>query len=141
MSILVIGPSEKAAIEAAIVMARLNPTPLETVNAHGRNHTKQLMLADIPQETREKLRPRSQQVILGTYRAAFSFENQPGGLCRHLSVSSPHAGKVPIPEVMGIIAVAFGFSGWPLLKREGMVWTEEFLPGHMAINVLELDHE
>lgn len=140
MSILVIGPSEKAAIKVALDAARDDPTPLEIVAAHGKSHTKNLMFADIPEKTRNELRPRSKQVMLGTYRAAISFEHQPGGLCRHLSVSSHQAGKVPLPEVMGMIAVEFGFSGWPL-KRDGMVWAEEFLPGHMAINVLELDHE
>jgi hypothetical protein len=78
--------------------------------------------------------------MLGTYRAAISFEEQPAGILRHLSVASHAKGKVPGIEVVAMVVEAFGFSGWPLV-RPGRIWLEEFEPGHMAVNVLELDYD
>jgi hypothetical protein len=88
-------------------------------------------------------------VMLGTYRAAISFEHQPAGLMRHLSVSSRAEGKVPGPEVMNMVCEAFGFSK-PLceafinrdvgpVSTSARIWAEEFEAGRMAINVIEVE--
>lgn len=81
-------------------------------------------------------RPPSQHVILGTYRAAISFEKQPAGLCRHLSISAIKPGTLPLPIVLEMIAKEFGFAEFP--PPQGRVWLEEFDPGHEAVNVIEL---
>jgi hypothetical protein len=43
------------------------------------------------------------------YRCVFSIEEQPMGLCRHLSVSINRKGKWPAPEAVNVLLEAFGF--------------------------------
>lgn len=80
----------------------------------------------------------SQSVQLGTYRIALSFEHQPAGLFKHMSVSSHRKGKVPGLEVMKVVMDAFGFSGMPL-QRPGRIWVEEFERNWHAVNVIEIE--
>jgi hypothetical protein len=153
MSFLVIGSNEKRAIRNAIVKARAKPTPWEALKAVAdESSTPTVLLRDRkPGVAAARRDYQSQNVMLGTYRAALSFEYQPAGLMRHLSVSSQAAGMVPGPEVMQMICEAYGFSGM-LCKAIGSpratvyaptrpfrVWVEEFEPGRMAINVIELE--
>jgi hypothetical protein len=80
-------------------------------------------------------RPLSQQVIIPHgFRAAFSIEEQPGGLVRHLSVSVDEGAdqRMPNPMQFEMIAAEFGFTSFD----QG--WTEEFDPGRWAVNVVEL---
>ena len=42
------------------------------------------------------------------YRAAISFEQQPPGLCAHLSISVDTPGNLPSPESVEMIAEVFG---------------------------------
>jgi hypothetical protein len=82
-------------------------------------------------------RPPSQHIIFpGGYRAAFSVEDQPSGLCTHLSVSvinRPKKGMMPSPEAVQMIAETFGVS-YPADK----MWMEEFDPGEFAVNLVSL---
>jgi hypothetical protein len=140
--ILVIGEPEQRNIARAIKLARKKPKPWaafkEIAVASDRDR---LMLKDRRPgiDTDKVLRTYpSQQVMLGTYRAQFSFEEQPAGLFRHLSVSSQATAKVPGDAVMAMVTEAFGFSGWPP-TRPGHIWAEEFEPGRMAINVVEME--
>lgn len=121
-------------------MARANVVPLEVVERYANRDFKgALMLADRkPGATEVRNLYEAQQIMLGTYRAAFSFCEQKIGLCRHLSVSSHMKGKVPGLEVMAMVCQAFDMTGIPL-RRPGRIWTEEFEPGHMAVNIIELD--
>jgi hypothetical protein len=91
--------------------------------------------------------PPVQRIQLGTYDCALSFEEQPAGIMRHLSVSSARAGRVPNPLVMSMIAEAFGYSQSTVNIIAGRAdvagppcraWFEEFKPGHMAFNLIEL---
>jgi hypothetical protein len=137
--VLFIGEAERAAIKAAVERARANPVPWESLQAIALgDESPSLPLNERPKGTRE-LREKypSQHLMLGTYQAAISFELQPAGLMRHLSVSSRLRGKVPGLEVMEMLVVEFGFSGWPL-QRPSRVWMEEFEPKHHAVNVVEL---
>lgn len=140
MSVLIIGPAEQHLIALALAAAKANPTPAsETERIAVKSDTDRLMLSErLPEtdEVRQRFAP--QQLILGTYRAALSFEEQPLGLCKHLSVSSRATGKIPGMQAMRMVTEAFGFSGLPL-KREGRVWIEEFEPGRFAINIVELE--
>lgn len=150
MSILILGPGQEAEIARAIKAARARPIPLSVAKQIAQADTPSVRLVDRkgPVElAREEYPP--QQIMLGTYRAAFSFEEQPSGLYRHLSVSSHRPSNVPGPEVMKMVCEAFGFSkivseafanprGKPV-KHAARIWAEEFDPGHYAINVVELE--
>lgn len=73
------------------------------------------------------------------YRVVFSMEQQPAGLCRHMSVSVDFPGKLPsVPSVI-MLMKEFGFDH-PLdddFPHHGKVWMEEGGYG-TAINVLEI---
>jgi hypothetical protein len=94
---------------------------------------------------------RSQGMVIPRgYHVAFSFEQQPAGLMRHLSVSVERVGKVPNRHAVASILKEFGFSdklveflntSLPVEPYAGgpmRMWLEEFAPGHEAVNVLEL---
>ncbi len=139
MSVLILGPAEEHLIHAAVEAARKNPTPWSVIKAIADGSPRAtLLLGDRKvgvDEVRARYKP--QNVMLGTYRCAISFEEQPAGMLRHLSVST-RKGKVPGIEVMQMVLPAFGFSGIPL-TRPGRVWNEEFEPGWFAINVVEIE--
>jgi hypothetical protein len=82
-------------------------------------------------------RPPSQHILLpGGYRASYSVEQQPPGLCSHLSVSvfgRAKKGACPSPEAVQMIAEEFGVP-FPADK----MWMEEFDPGEFAINLVSL---
>jgi hypothetical protein len=142
MSVLVLGPNEKIAIQEAIARARNNPLPWEAVaSVVGPSDTTTLDLDERNpgvEDVRRKYP--SQQLMLGTYRVAISFEQQPAGMFRHLSISSIHKGRVPGLEIVIMVLEEFGFSGWPL-QRPNRTWFEEFEPGWRAFNVIELHYE
>lgn len=76
----------------------------------------------------------TEQVLLPNgYRVAIGFENQPPGLCLHISMSSPKKGKVPRPEAVGMVLEAMGVEGQP-----ARAWLEEFEPGRYAPNLVFL---
>jgi len=77
-------------------------------------------------------------VQLGTYVIAISFEEQPNGLMRHLSIASSDKSKVPNEHAVAMAVKAFGFSAWPPV-RPYRVWIEEYEPGRTAINLVELE--
>lgn len=153
--ILVIGHAEQVEIEQALEAARARPMPWDLFKTFAQNGTeaRALLLIDRKAglEEARKQYP-SQQIILGTYRVALSFEEQPAGVYKHISVSSERKGKVPGPEVMQMVCEAFGFSdklcaaiggGRAMLGSDKLpfrAWLEEFDPGHIAINVIELEN-
>lgn len=153
MSILFIGPDEETAIKASIAAARKNVTPWDVFKdlLGAIDKPTEVLLRDRKpgvKDARKKYPP--QQTMLGTYRCALSFEEQPAGLFRHLSVST-RMGKVPGPQVMEMVCRAYGFDdklcralGQPEAMifepvRPAHVWVEEFEPGWFAVNVTELE--
>jgi hypothetical protein len=153
--VLIIGSEERKLIEAALETARANPTPWEAFKDIAQaDETHELLLRDRKPGV-EELRAKypSQNVILGTYRAAISFEQQPAGLFRHLSISSTNPKAAPGPQVLEMVCEAFGFShllahvlgtGRAYVGSEKVpfrVWIEEFEPGRFAVNVVELVNE
>lgn len=134
--LLIISPEDEVIIKAAVDRARANVIPWAKIKdiAIGPEGPKNIMFKD---RKGSKI-PQKQHIRLGTYEAAISFEEQPSGIVRHLSVSSGRKGKVPGPEVMAMVAEAFGFSGFPP-KQAHNIWAEEFVPGWMAINVAEVE--
>lgn len=139
MSVLVIGSVEERKIKNALEQARANPVPLEVMKAIADGtELPALMLKDRKAGV-DAIRNEypSYPVRLGTYLAAISFEYQPAGLMRHLSVSSRNPKAMPGLEVMIAVCEKFGFSAFP--PPNGRVWVEEFEPKHMAVNVIEVE--
>lgn len=71
--------------------------------------------------------------LIGGWKIVFTIEDQPMGRSRHLSMSSPVAGKIPTPEAIDLITQALGFTDGPRQR-----YMEEFAPNHVAINVVQL---
>lgn len=140
MGVLLFGPEEKVAIADALTKARQNAIPWEVLEPIADGSAIDSLDLDEREGDVESVRRKypAQHVVLGTYRIAISFEYQPVGLFRHLSISSAVKGKVPGLEVLAAVLVEFGFSGCPL-QRPGRIWIEEFQPGWRAVNVIELD--
>lgn len=143
--VLAIGKHEREHIAIAIEAARKRPVPWELmmdVAVDDRdNPTHTLNLSDrkdpdMVAALRREYAP--QRVQLGTYEAAISFEEQPAGTMKHLSVAARSPGKVPNEHVLRMVMQAFGFSAFPPL-RPYRIWIEEFERGHHAINVVELE--
>jgi hypothetical protein len=131
---LFIGEAERAACAAAASRAAKHPTPLEdsmrTAQAVPQGKA-MLSLAD----RLGPFKPLDVECVElpGGYQCAFSFEHQPIGLCRHLSVAVDTPGRMPHMAAVGMIAEAFGF----VQGAERRIWVEEFAPGHHAVNVVE----
>jgi hypothetical protein len=134
MSVLIIKPEDHKRIKAAIEKARNNPVPLETVMAGAIHGKFEIALAD--RKPGIERRPSEHIVFEGGVRACISFEQQPSGLVRHLSVSVPTPGRLPNPVMVEFLCKQFGFRSAPPVAK---FWLEEFDPGHNAVNVIELD--
>lgn len=141
--ILAIGPNEREHIEIAIAAAKAKPVPWEALqataqpaNPSGALELKDRINADAVARVRREYP--SQHVQLGTYRCALTFEQQPSGLMRHLSISTLRPGTLPGEDVIAMVVEAFGFSGFPPFRPYN-VWLEEFEPGHHAVNIVELE--
>lgn len=146
MSVLLIGATEQKQIKRLIAYATANPVRWDTIKDVAIGDFKPtLSLSDRTQKP-GVVRPPSAHVILGNVRVAYSHEEQPAGMFRHISASVRRPGKHPHPMVMAVICEAFGFSQatckWlrdldPPNNIVGRIWLEEFDPGHHAVNVIE----
>jgi hypothetical protein len=134
MRALLITPEVRAQIAAAVERARAKPLPLDFVMEAGIPGNKvEVTLADRKPGFE---RPSSEHVLIPHgYRAAISFEQQPAGLVRHLSVSIDQPGMMPNLQAVQALMEEFGFSA-PL--EQCKIWLEEFDPGHHAVNVAYL---
>lgn len=134
MAVLVISALERAKIAAAITYAKAHPITFEVLRAGAVPETDMIKLEDRKPGFE---RPESQHVEFpGGYRASLSIEQQPAGLCTHLSVSvfgRAKPGMMPSLQAVAMIAEEFGV---PFPPDKG--WTEEFDPGEFAVNLLSL---
>jgi hypothetical protein len=79
-------------------------------------------------------RPESEYVEFNNgMLVAISFEHQPAGLLRHISVSSAKPGTLPSQATIKMIMNLFG------VTATVRVWLEEFAPDHYAINFLQIE--
>lgn len=137
MAFLIIGETEQAEIAKLIADAKAHILPFDMVRQGAIDHTDVLTLDQRRRMLPDFVRPRSAHMVFpGGYRAAFSFEQQPPGLCSHLSISvegRPKKGSMPSPPAVQMIAEAFGvpFPG-------DKAWMEEYEPGEYAINMVSL---
>jgi hypothetical protein len=134
MPVLMISATERAKIAEMIADAKAHPVLLDTLR-QGAVADKDMVMLEDRRPGFE--RPPAQHVLLpGGYHAAFSVEQQPPGLCSHLSVSvvgRAKKGMMPSPQAVAMIAEEFGVP-FPADK----MWTEEFEPGEFAINLMSL---
>lgn len=142
MGILIITEEDEAAIAAMVKEAKLHPLPMQIVETYGVTQSKaRLGLKDFdPRSDEVRQEYPVNQMQLGTYRVAFSYEEQPAGYVRHISMSAytSDKGDVPNNHAMNMVAQAFGFSSFPPTGNS-KVWLEEYQPGRWAINMIELD--
>lgn len=130
---LLIGPAEKAAIEQAIARAATHPRNLTQVKAAHVKADRYLSLQMRADQGVNVPPPQSEMVELPIgYRCALSFEMQPPGMCKHLSISVDAKGKLPSREAVDMIAKEFG------CETILTMWLEEFAPGHDAVNLVAL---
>lgn len=149
MGILIISDQDRQTIRTAIEAAKANPMPLAVGESVGFLKPRPVLeLADFnPRGSEVRTRYPVQRFVLGNYRVSFSYEEQPAGYVRHLSVSCANAesGMVPNKYVMQMLAEEFGFSAkcilWTTADGKSLMWNEEYEPGCYAINVIELDEE
>ena len=141
MTALLIGPEERAAIKAAMQLARANVISLEEVMAIATGVNQDTVRLTLEEKAktpnRRRTEPERIELPLG-YAVCVSYEQQPFGLCIHLSVSlenEAHPEQMPHPLAIKMIAHEFGVGFPPSIGR---LWIEEFEPGRFALNMTEL---
>jgi hypothetical protein len=144
MTVLLINQQAKDDIARAVEQARAKVIPWDALRATAIDDrdkpTNTLMLSERKEGTDR--RPASIAVhFVGGVTAAISFEEQPAGICRHLSVATGKPGPKALlnPVMMAELVHLFGFRDFP--PRAGRVWLEEFKPNFFAVNIVELDSE
>jgi hypothetical protein len=141
MSVLIIGTKERHDIRVALARAREKVIPFDVGAALAIDQaTNVVTLEERRKGPRGDFnRPISEQVLLPIgYRLAISYEDQPAGLCLHLSMSVDNKpGALPHPSKFASVLRACGIDQEP-----GRTWIEEFSidgrPGGLAINALFL---
>jgi hypothetical protein len=68
------------------------------------------------------------------YTVTFTIEWQPMGQCRHVSMASPRANRIPIEAAMDMILPALGF----IPGRERHAWAEMLSDDRIAHNIVEI---
>ena len=68
------------------------------------------------------------------FKVVFTIEEHPMGWMRHMSMSSPKAGRAPIEPAL---AWVMGQLGYTLPVSECITYPEDIGSNHVAINVLE----
>jgi hypothetical protein len=125
---IIVGETERAELKAAMARARAHPVPGEVLKRRitepdGTNtgHVEKGEFVDLP---------------FG-YVVAMSFEEQPAGVCLHVSVSGPWPRVAPNMTVCAMI-----FSALDVPAEADDVWTEELLidgkPGGRTVDAVWL---
>jgi hypothetical protein len=134
VSVLLITHEDQLRINEMVADARKNYIPWEVLQPTALvDHNRPVVTLEERKPGSE--RPQSQHIDLGSYTVAFSFEEQPAGICRHLSVSVDKPGKLPSRPAVEMVCKAFGFTNFP---PDGGVWVEEYSRGEFAINAVEV---
>jgi hypothetical protein len=116
MRLLLIGLEEKNEINKVIDFAKKHPITQQQLTT--------TIVGDIPDYVCS---------ITEGFRIVFSFEHQPVGWCRHISISVSDPNKLPSILAVEMIIKEFGFSD--NISDQENVWIEnEILPN--AINVV-----
>src|SRR4051794_26652870 len=144
MAVLLITPEKSDEIKAVVAQARANVIPWETMRGLAIDDSAMPTgtLTMSQRKPGSERRPPSIAVHFeGGVTAALSFEEQPAGILRHLSVSTGRSGKNHLinPTILAMLATEFGFREFP--PSVGRVWVEEYGPDYWAVNVVELEVE
>ena len=149
MAVMMIGPEEKKQIQTAVEEARKNYLPWEVLKdfIHADQTVTTLTIEDTnkPEIRAVRAKYKPQQVVLGSIRCAFSYEEQKNGMVRHLSVSDMMTrNKYPNEFAVRMAAEEFGFRNFTMntTNPSGFrMWEEEYEPGRWCINIIELEQE
>lgn len=137
MRALIINPEIQAQIKNVCDEARKKTLPWSILKKYVVPDLNEVRLSDRKPGSEEVIDRGEQIVIPNGYLVMLSFEEQPDGIMRHLSVSLVDSKKMPSPEAVDMILSEFGFDTIPM--RTSRIWMEEFEPGRFAINVCQLD--
>lgn len=133
MNPVMIDNTVRTAIKELVGKAFANPVSLESIKARiaaGENVTNPEARSAETDAFHDDL----SLIIPSGYKVVFTVEEQPGGLSRHLSMSSPTPGRAPIPAAVQMVMDEFGFET-PL--QECFIYPETFQQNWVAINVIE----
>jgi hypothetical protein len=119
---LIIGAAERLAISKLQLLAAATPFDVKAV------------LALDPAAVRDMMEAYTIVIPRG-YHVTYSHEQQPPGLCHHLSVSVDTDYKMPHTAAVEMILQAFGMQ--PIAKSL-KIWLEEVSPGLGAVSILQL---
>ena len=124
---LLLGPDECAALQELRELAAATPVDMPPL-------LQRLKTGEGKAAHMRQMNAQSIEIPVG-YLVTFSIETgHPAGVCRHMSMSSPVEGRVPIPEAVWMVAEELGFSG---SLEACAVWLED-LQGHgKAVNVVQ----
>lgn len=123
--------ASKEVIQEALKQARAHPVPLAVMENIKIPYQPMAGLKDRKEDHK---RPTSIAVELGHgFRANVSFEEQPIGLCIHLSVGVAFPEALPSMAICRKIVEAFGMQ-WGV----GTPWVEEWQPNYYCVNLVQL---
>jgi hypothetical protein len=126
MTALFVGPDERKALAALRDLAVANP--VEVRGLMKRIKTPDGKAAHMRQMGAQSL------VLPVAFIVTFSIETgHPVGVCRHMSISVPHAERVPHPAAAWMVAEALGFEGG---LESCTVWPEDLAQGK-AVNIVQ----
>ena len=116
---LVLGTAEKVALDMLAMRAIARPVQM----------TDLLERLKTPEGKRAHMDQMGEQTVelpFG-FLVTYSIEMHPIGLCRHMSMTSPVAGRMPTPEAVQWICSALGFTGvlFDGSQRDLSVWVED----------------
>lgn len=138
MAICMIGDEQRVEIAAALERARQKPLMWDTWREFAiADERRAITLADRAPGFR---RPPTERVMIPVgYRVQVSYEEQPAGMCLHVSVSVERLepGKLPSYQAMWMIATEFGIDLDDAIA-EDRIFVEEYEPGRSAINIIAL---
>jgi hypothetical protein len=124
MSLLMIGPDERAAIGELKAVAAAQPfdarEAIEADRVDGVAYHDMMNVMSI--------------VLPLGYHVTYSHEIQPSGLYQHISISVEPIGKAPTEESVNAILAAFGMRP---ARRSTAGWVETLDSGIKAVNVLQ----
>lgn len=115
--------------------AREKPTPLKLMErmAYVNQGAKAFTLKDRKVEWGWKAQYVEEVQLERGFTAVISFEEQPCGLCKHLSIGLDDTTKLPHPEAVKMIAEEFGITA--IITG----YIEEYKPDRFAVNIVALD--
>lgn len=127
---MIVGEVEKAELRKLRFAAAQNPVDVTTLLARLKTH-------EGKRKHRSQMDRQSIPIPLA-FLVTFSIENgHPIGTCRHLSVSSQRAGRVPTREAVWMVAEELGFTG---SIEDCQVWLEDLMRGDgpaKAVNIVQ----